>query len=229
MKDQDDFDKELNDLPPFLKKMKGEDNPFSTPKHYFNGLGEHLLSKMKEEEALTRKTEVRPKTSHISFWDRVKSLVFQPMFGMSLAGCAVVVFMISYLQQQVESETYEMSSDALLAELSIEEIDAYVYENIDEFDEDILIGELENDEDLNLASASVFSVMDIDTSITPVPPAPAVGDNSEVVNEDVINPDNSEDESFEGMSAEELLEGITAEDIQAFMDEEGMFDDLFED
>jgi hypothetical protein len=128
---KEDIKKELNDLSPFLSELKKKD-PFNTPKFYFDTLADKVLEKAKGETITPPQLE-----RYYSLSERINnwlSSILQPRFAVAFA--TITLLLVAgwfFITQQKKGTTQAM------ADISTDEIHRYITENIDEFDEDLII------------------------------------------------------------------------------------------
>ncbi|MCP4439816.1 MAG: hypothetical protein GY810_12805 [Aureispira sp.] len=129
---------ELNEISPFLAKLKKEKKPQSgLPSNYFNNFGDRLLSRIKEEEALTPKTTANAKKDN-SFWAKI-SWLFRPQYAIGLATMLILVVVGINMLNQTPATVVNDNPEQLLAQLSADDLNIYIDENLDEFStEDII-------------------------------------------------------------------------------------------
>jgi hypothetical protein len=131
---KEDIKKELNELSPFLAGLKKED-PFKTPKFYFDTLADKVLEKAKGEVITTHAPPQLEK--HYSLSERINnwlSSILQPRNTIALATISILIVAGWFFIKQQNKTTLEATAD-----ISKEEIHRYITENIDEFDEDLII------------------------------------------------------------------------------------------
>ena len=128
MKEKDEIRKELEELAPGLSKIKRE-QPFQVPPTYFKELSEEILEK-------ARRQPTGPVwLNSLSEW--MGSLLTPQRLAWQLAAIAVLVvagIWIIRSNQQVDDLPN-------IADLSVEEMQDYVSNNVGEFDVDILLEE----------------------------------------------------------------------------------------
>jgi hypothetical protein len=130
MKNKDDIQKELQELSPFLSKLKAQEKQPEVPENYFYALPDQLWEQIKLQPAPERFVQ-QP-----SAWERFLrsvQILLQPRIALSLATfAALVVAGIYFLQPQ--TTTSSTSGD-----LTAEDITNYIDNNLHEFDTDLLI------------------------------------------------------------------------------------------
>lgn len=129
----DDIQDELWRFTPELKKGKG----FEVPANYFEQLPDLVLAKAQEVEA----AELAPKQQGSSFDSFLERLVLflQPRHIMAATAIALVLMAFIYLMP-LTSKRYEPIA---LEELRQEEVIRYIQDNLEEFEEDLMLLELE--------------------------------------------------------------------------------------
>lgn len=133
MENKDDIKKELEGLAPLLSQLKKKDRGFEVPTNYFNNLPDTIMDRIKAEE----EPQVLRSPAH-SLLDRIKDglqQLLQPSYSLALASVAILVVAIFLLNPFSQ----ERNSNISLAEVPDEVIADYVYENVDEFEMDLLI------------------------------------------------------------------------------------------
>ncbi len=122
---KEEIRKELEEISPFLSKMKKE-NPFEVPYGYFDKMQREVMQKVKEPEVVASP----------SLWEQLLGSWLQPRMAwgaLSIALIAVAGFFLWPTEQSstlagVEGETVEWEAAA----------NAYLAANIDEFDDELL-------------------------------------------------------------------------------------------
>lgn len=137
MRKQDDLKQELEELSPLLHKLKAQDNPFKTPEGYFSSLPDELIARLRNE-AQPLSAPVRPTWSD-RLLEFLESLM-QPRLAVSLATVVILVVTgLLWLRPETSIETAGTEQLALLSDLSAEEVNDYVTENIEAFEEEELM------------------------------------------------------------------------------------------
>ncbi len=138
MKKSDELRDELDELP-FLKKIKEQPSPnrasgFQVPKNYFKHLPDEVLRKAKQSEPAP---VLQP-----SWLERLEQFVaglLQPRYALAFASVlALVVAGIYFLGKNGREEAQPITA-VQLADISDDELFAYVSENIGEFDHDLVL------------------------------------------------------------------------------------------
>ena len=126
-KPKDEIREELKSLSPFLSKMKEENaaDGFSVPKNYFHNLRVEMLQQAKAE----MEQEVAPPAKKSTIW----GWFYRPQFRLAMG--VGLVLLVSWLVMRSYQNT---GVEAGMASLTYEEMNTYVQENLDEFDEDLL-------------------------------------------------------------------------------------------
>jgi hypothetical protein len=129
MKRKEDIRKELEELSPFLAKLKKEKDGFEVPVDYFQGLSDQIMDRIKAEEQPA--PQASPATP--AWVTQVKQAIqwlVQPQYALAIASVAILLVAGWWWNQ---SNTLRPSSDALFAELSQEDILNYIDQNIENF------------------------------------------------------------------------------------------------
>ena len=135
MKNKEELRDELKNISPFLFEQKGKPEGFDVPKDYFKSLQVEVFEKLMERPQLV----VEEKESW--FDQLIKSLLyyFQPRYVMAYATVALLLFAGFYL---LNTTTQPQLAETILDEVPDDILQAYISENIDEFEESILTAEL---------------------------------------------------------------------------------------
>lgn len=137
MRKQDDLKHELEELSPLLHKLKAQENPFKTPEGYFASLPDELITRLR--------TEAQPVSvpARSTWTDRLLEFLeslMQPRLAVGLATVAILVVTgLFWLRPETGSETTASEQLAMLSDLSAEEVNDYVTENIETFEEEELM------------------------------------------------------------------------------------------
>jgi hypothetical protein len=135
---KENFEEELKNLSPFLADLKKQkkDDGFKTPKYYFDTLADKVI------ENAQPKTEAPPQyfaqpslASRVSEW--IAGLM-QPR--MALAYATVLFLAVGGWYFLKPTQTQALDNCTELACLPHEEIKTYISDNINEFDEEMLVG-----------------------------------------------------------------------------------------
>ena len=132
---------ELEKLAPSLSKLKKEE-VFDVPENYFSQLSEQILNQIDFSE---NKRMVEPvSTSTSSSWldQLTERLVtfFQPKMAVGFA-MMIMLAAASLFILNIENET-----NATFAKLTSDELEDYIKTNIDDFEEELLLNVLGNEE-----------------------------------------------------------------------------------
>lgn len=150
MENFDNINDELKEIAPNLSKLS-KDEVFETPVNYFNDLQAEVLAKVNQE--ISNKQE---DTKTVSLIDHVwngLALLFQPKVGISLAGFGLLFF-AAY--QVLTISTGDNNDNNMLAEVSSDQIEAYIYANIDEFEDELF-------EELDLSETETELLFDLES------------------------------------------------------------------
>ena len=136
MSEKDKIREELKRLSPLLSKMK-EDNgqPFRAPEGYFQGLPDEVLRRARAEEGLVRKSRpvAQNNGSGVGAW---LQWLWLPRRAVGLAMALLLAVAGAYL---FWPQPASYSSEEALSGISSEEAQAYVSENIGEFELEALL------------------------------------------------------------------------------------------
>lgn len=134
MKDSDELRDELGDLP-FLRKIKEQPGEgFQVPKNYFQHLPDEVLRKAKQPAFAPA-----PQPTWVERLEQFAAGLFQPRFALAFASVLALVVAGIYFFGKNEGEALQPTASVQLAEISDEELFAYVSENIHEFDRDLVV------------------------------------------------------------------------------------------
>ena len=139
---KEEFEKELQDLSPFLADLKKQQKaePFKTPRLYFDNLADSVLEKAKGE---TTTVKAPPQyNSHPSIVERINSwlsIAFQPKWALSALAFALVAGAGWYAVQ--EQKTTPIAVEQPIA-VTHEEVQNYVKDNIEDFKEEEIVSAL---------------------------------------------------------------------------------------
>ncbi len=144
MREKDKIKEELDGLSPLLSKMKEEGGqPFRAPEGYFRGLPDEVLRRARAEEGLIRKNSPAPEGTGLMAW---LWWLLIPRHAIGLATALLLIAAGAYLFWQQPART---DPGGALAGISEEEAEAYISENIGEFELELML------------EASVVSVEDM--------------------------------------------------------------------
>lgn len=157
MKKDKHIQKELEELSPLLSQMKKQDveDGFQVPFNFFEELPDLVL-----EQTKTKQAAISPTTSTIKWWDNIKTVInvlFQPRYAIGFATIALLVIAMLYL---MPNPSIQATAYIDLEEISAEEIDTYISQHLDDFQEEILEQEalvdvFENEESLHIDDAEL--------------------------------------------------------------------------
>jgi len=122
---------ELNELSPFLSKMKEEENGFKVPQNYFKTLPNQVFQKLGSEPSPLSTAQ----NSSPGFWNNfnisIQSLL-KPKYALAFSTVVLMLLVgVFWMNNSSEPATY--------ANLTSEEIQNYISDNIDEFEEELLV------------------------------------------------------------------------------------------
>lgn len=138
-----EIEDELTNVSPFLAKLKNEmpkEEPFKTPKSYFDKLTDKIISNAKMMEADSVAKVVPTKIENKTHWlqrlldwaDNNIGILFQPRYALSMATITILVIIGWKLSV---SPTEPIAEDGFA---STEDIQQYIQDNIDDFDVELL-------------------------------------------------------------------------------------------
>lgn len=133
---KEDIENELRDISPFLADLKkahsnanGKQQPFKTPKFYFDTLADRVLEKTQPVAPPQYKSK-KSVFSPISEWI---STLMQPRWAIAMASVAILAIGSWFYLKPLNNQTPQT-----LTEISTEDIHDYIKDNIDDFEEDLL-------------------------------------------------------------------------------------------
>lgn len=139
MKNTDDIKKELEELSPFLSKRKKEKEGFEVPTNYFRKLPDLIMDRIQEEETLSSSSA--PTTNWLDHIIERIQLLLQPQYAMALASIAIFIMVSIFFFEQDNA----LLGANTLAEVSDEEINSYVMDNLEEFEIDLLMDAIDEE------------------------------------------------------------------------------------
>ena len=129
MENQDDIKKELEQLSPLLRGLKEKGTGFSVPENYFQQLPDQILEQLKP----STQERVTARPIWLENFQQFMLSLFQPRFALALASVLILVVAIIFINPGSNEEV------AMSIDLTEEEISAYIADNIEEFNIDMLI------------------------------------------------------------------------------------------
>lgn len=132
MKNREELNKELGELSPFLLEMKNKSEGFKVPDNYFANLSDEVWQRLQAEKQAARPVQATP--AQPSLWMQLRQawqFLLQPQYALALASVAIVIIAAIFLLRPSSNETP-------LAQISAEEAQQYLSNNIDEFDTALL-------------------------------------------------------------------------------------------
>lgn len=133
MENKEELKKELEALSPFLLTRKEKMEGFRVPKDYFKSLPDEVLHK------------TRPTPPARSSWlDELTAFMqqlWQPRYALGLAAAVVlVVAAICFFDQPENNRLHQLPvAEAILEEIPDEALQAYISQNIVEFDRELIL------------------------------------------------------------------------------------------
>jgi len=152
MKERNNLEEELREITPFLSTMKKEGDGFKVPENYFKNLPDEIIGQLPADN---QNVIVKEGRSGNWFTELLNSInwLLQPRLAMAFGSVLLLVFAGLFLLNSPS----ELEQNISLSDISLEELEMYFEENIDEYDTGILVegneilldNELGNDDDLN--------------------------------------------------------------------------------
>lgn len=140
MKGKNEIREELKKLSPFLLDMKDKGEGFKVPKNYFKSLPDEVLKQIQETP---NPVVAKPKMNLLDECIFYIKWLMKPQRAMVLAAAVVLIIAGVFLFNDgaVSDENTLVSEETTiqLEELSMEELEAYVHNNIEEFGEEIFV------------------------------------------------------------------------------------------
>ena len=143
MNNKRNIKEELEEISPFLAEIKKEGSPFTIPEGYFAKMQDEVFQKVKKNTISQQ--EQSSSTFQKIITDSIHTIqTLMLRHGRYLMPAASFLFLITigavYLLKPV-TDTPTVTQDAipLFADISIEEMDLYIEENIDEFEIEELV------------------------------------------------------------------------------------------
>ncbi len=138
MSNTDKIREELEELSPFLSKMKGKGDGMKMPEGYFDQLSENVLKQIHQEGVQEAPVE---KPAGPNWLDRLAEgfwALFQPRLAVAFATVALLLAAGWFLLRQPATE------------LDADELESYIVANLDGFDTEMLMEVSFENEDWNL-------------------------------------------------------------------------------
>jgi len=150
---KNDVKKELEELSPLLAKIKAREPEHEVPENYFEALPDQVWEQIK----LMPQPERAP--AQPSWWERVQAALqqlMQPRMAVGLATFAVLIVAGTYFLRPAATR------DDPFAQLTAEEVTAYMAQNADEFDPQLLMEAMGEQSDMSILSGSEFNDEEIE-------------------------------------------------------------------
>lgn len=152
------LDDELDDLAPRLREMRQRGDGFQVPPGYFEGLEKDVFRQI-DALGARRKVVTAPAAQRTSVW----SWFWQPRLGLALGLLLALVAVIWWWRPPGEQP-----ADLAQTEISAEDAEAYLLDNLSEADPDLLASCLSLEESADMEAAGQPAA---GPSPTPVPDA----------------------------------------------------------
>lgn len=196
------INKELEELSPFLSKLKKDKKEaFSMPTNYFDTFEDRLMHRIEEEAALSREHSPEKET-RAAFLSKIKAF-FRPHYAIGFSTCLLLIMASIYVLKPVNTPTNSTVMEGLLADGSI---DAYINNNIEDFRTEDIIASLEFEEVVDIQQDAVG--VEVESTIT----------SKEKTTERIKT---SMDKALDVVEIEDLLDDLTEEDLE--LDEDDFF------
>ncbi len=130
MNRHEEIQKELKELSSRLADTEKQEG-FTVPVNYFESLADKVLEQVKNETV----AEPAPKPKQVSWFDQLaESIVslFQPQFAVAFASLALLLVAGVYLYPKSTTTNTELA-------LTVDEAEYYLAENLDDFDDELLL------------------------------------------------------------------------------------------
>jgi hypothetical protein len=135
---KEDFEEELKKLSPFLSDLKKQkkDDGFKTPKYYFDTLADKVIENAQPKTEVTPIYVAKPSlATRVSEW---LAGLMQPRLALAYATVLFLAVGGFYFFKSTQTQNTESCNE--LSCLPPEEIKTYISDNINEFDEEMLLG-----------------------------------------------------------------------------------------
>lgn len=156
MKNREEIQKELQELSPFLAKLKAQRQEPEVPENYFHALPDQIWEQIKLQPAPKR--IVKQPGIGERFWN-VLQLLLQPRVAVSLATFVVLLAAGIYF---LKPNSTSIVASANEKGLTAEEITNYIDNNIHQFDTELLMQATADLPDQSILPESEFSEEEID-------------------------------------------------------------------
>jgi hypothetical protein len=134
----DDLRKELEELSPHLLKLKEQGEAFRLPDYYFQTLQAQVFEKIQTEESAAGTRKVLPGSNWLNQIMEQLQVLMQPRWALSLATMALLIAIgIGWMYQQNQATNQNLNTE--LAKLDPQTLDAYIQDNLYEFDTETLM------------------------------------------------------------------------------------------
>jgi hypothetical protein len=130
-RDSEEVKKELEELAPGLNRLKAKGDGFKVPANYFRKLPDEVIQQLPFSK----------KRDRISLWQKAEEWVahlFQPQMRLAIAAVLILV-LAGWWIFSPSLNGGEQSTPLAFEEVTANEAAAYLTENVDELDEDLLM------------------------------------------------------------------------------------------
>jgi hypothetical protein len=131
MENKENFEEELREISPFLANLK-KDDPFKTPKFYFDTLADKVIEKAQIPVVIASTS-----SPTMSLGERIRTwiaVLITPRYAMALSTILFLTVGAWYFLKPVASKKTVESVE----EITTEDIQNYIKENIKDFDEKLI-------------------------------------------------------------------------------------------
>lgn len=188
-RDKELLDKELEDLSPYLLNLRSQDDGFRLPANYFETLEDEVFQQI---DAIGARRQKRTAGSRSGFWSIIAGL-WQPRLALALGTVLVAAFAAWWIWRPQPAPNAELPLAVRHEEPTPDELEAYVMENVLDFEPDQLAALAITDE----ASQEPSSISNPGNKSIPKPASKATDDLSPEQLEILIN--DLTDEEIEKM------------------------------
>lgn len=198
---KNEINKELEELAPFLSKLKKDKKEeFTMPTNYFDKFEARLMHRIEEETALSATDRSEQRTTE-HFLSRIKAF-FKPHYALGFSTCLLFIIGSIYVLQPVDQPTSVDTMEGLLADGSI---DSYIYSHIEDFRTEDIVASLGLEEVVDIQDNMIGKeVLNTNTS--------GIVNSTETI-------ESSMDKALDAVEVEDLLEVLTEDDLDLSEDD----------
>jgi len=145
----DDMRKELEGLSPRLLKLKEQGEGFKIPDNYFQNLQAQVFEKIQAGEPAPESRKIAPAPNWLNQLVEQLQMLMQPRWAIGFATVALLIAVgIGWLNRQNQVDPQSLNTE--LAKVDPQSINAYIQDNLHEFDTETLMEFASNKEDTHL-------------------------------------------------------------------------------